>query len=298
MAGHHHHHAHAANNKPFIIAITANGLYAICQILSSYSANSTSLLADAAHNCGDVLSLVLAWIGAILSQRTPTQKSTYGLKKTSILVALANGLVLVFTCGMIVSEVVYKFITPESVDTGMVIVVAAIGVLVNGITATLFMRGRNDLNIRGAFIHLLYDALISLGVMVSAFLIYLTGWLWVDPVIGLIIAIIIIKSTWFLFTDSLHLIIDGVPRGILLKEVHELLQYQPGVRGVHDLHVWALSTQENALSVHLWMPEGHLTDEARQQLSKKLREEHNIHHITIQTEQSELGCGDICKPYL
>jgi cobalt-zinc-cadmium efflux system protein len=170
--------------------------------------------------------------------------------------------------------------------------------LVNGATAMLFLRGTNDLNIRAAFLHLIYDALISVGVVVAAALLYWTGWLWLDPLVGLLIAIIILKGTWSLFTDSFRLIIDGVPRGIVMTRVRTLLNSQPGVQGVHDLHVWALSTQENALSAHLWMPEKQLTDAAREKLSKKLRDEHNIHHITIQVEKTEGHCEDTCTPYL
>lgn len=303
MAGAHQHekgHVHHAPtfNKAFLIAIIANGLFVICQMMFAYIANSTSLLADAIHNLGDVLSLILAWIAQGLLKRLPTERSTYGMKKTSILAALSNGLLLVFTCGIIATEAMYKFLSPSQVDASSVMVVAAIGIIVNGATAVLFLRGSNDLNIRAAFLHLVYDALVSVGVVLSAALLYWTGWLWLDPLVGLLIAGIILKGTWSLFTDSFRLIIDGVPRGIAVSEVSNLLKNQLGVRGVHDLHVWALSTQENALSVHLWMPDEQLTDDARKELGRRLREEHHIHHTTIQVERSQDFCADGCASFL
>jgi cobalt-zinc-cadmium efflux system protein len=303
MAGHHSHedgHTHHSTefNTAFLIAIVANGSFVICQIIFAYLASSTSLLADAVHNFGDVLSLILAWIAQRLLKRMPTERSTYGMKKTSILAALANGILLVFTCGIIATEAMYKLFSPTTVHAGAVMIVAGIGIVVNGATAALFLRGSDDLNIRAAFLHLLYDALVSVGVVVAAGLLYLTGWLWIDPLVGLLIAMFILKGTWSLFADSFRLITDGVPRGIVMEQVSKLLSSQLGVQGVHDLHVWALSTKENALSVHLWMPEEHLSDYARQELSKRLREEHHIHHITIQVERNQGSCDDACSPYL
>ena len=296
-ASHTHHHA-PTFNAAFLIAIIANGLFVVCQIMFAYSAHSTSLLADAVHNFGDVLSLILAWIAQRLLKRLPTERSTYGMKKMSILAALANGLLLVFSCGIIATEAMYKLFTPSTVHAGSVMIVAGIGIVVNGATALLFLRGSNDLNIRAAFLHLLYDAVVSVGVVLSAALLYWTNWLWIDPFVGLLISVIILQGTWSLFTDSFRLIIDAVPRGIAMPKVRHLLNSQLGVNGVHDLHVWALSTQENALSVHLWMPDEPLTDKARQDLGKQLRDEHNIHHVTIQVEQTPGSCDDACMPYL
>ncbi|AHE66059.1 cation diffusion facilitator family transporter [Legionella oakridgensis ATCC 33761 = DSM 21215] len=162
----------------------------------------------------------------------------------------------------------------------------------------MFLRGTDDLNIRGAFLHLLYDALISVGVVVSAFLLYWTGWNWIDPLVGLLIAVVILKGTWSLFSDSFRLIVDGVPRGISIVKVRQLLESEEGVEDVHDLHVWALSTQENALSVHLWMPDNPLTDAGRQALNKRLHDEYNIHHTTFQVERIKSHCDDACTSYL
>jgi cobalt-zinc-cadmium efflux system protein len=294
--GHSHDHGNVSFNRAFLIAILANGLFVICQIIFAYTANSTSLFADAVHNLGDVLSLVFAWIANGLLKRIPTTQTTYGMKKTSILAALTNGVLLVFSCGIIATDAMYKLFSPSEVQALAVMIVAAVGILINALTATLFMRGSDDLNIRAAFLHLAYDALISLGVVISAVLIYWTNWQWIDPVVGLLIALLIIKGTWSLFADSFRLIIDGVPRSISWSEVSESLQREPGVEEIHDLHIWAISTQENALSVHLYMPKEPLSDEARLRLAQLLKNKHNIHHATFQVERNLNFCEDACKP--
>jgi cobalt-zinc-cadmium efflux system protein len=291
---HSHQHSAPAFNRAFIIAIIANSLFVVCQFFFAFAASSTSLLADAVHNLGDVMGLILAWIANGLLKRAPSEKATYGMKKTSILAALANGIMLVFTCGIIATDAMYKLFSPSEIQAVSVIIVASIGILVNGATAVLFLRGTNDLNIRAAYLHLLYDAFISVGVVIAGVIIYWTNWLWVDPVAGLLIALIILRGTWALFKDSFRLIIDAVPREISWTSVRELLQAEKGVEQIHDLHIWALSTQENALSVHLFMPEGELTDESRQCLVEKLKEKHNIHHATIQVEKNLAFCEDAC----
>ncbi|MFI4918582.1 MAG: cation diffusion facilitator family transporter [Legionellales bacterium] len=291
---HHHHHGAVTYDGAFLIAIVANGLFVLLQIVCSYVSNSTSLLADAFHNLGDVLGLILAWLATRLVKRKPTEKATYGLKKTSILAALANGILLVFTCGIIATEAMYKLFYPSQVQAVSVMVVAGIGILVNGATAALFMRGSADLNIRAAYLHLFYDALISVGVVVSAAVLYWTGWLWIDPLVGLIIAVVILRGTWSLFTHSLRLIIDGVPVGISWLAVSEFLLAKPGVKGVHDLHIWAMSTLENAMSVHLYMPDELLTDAARAELVQQLGATFSIQHVTIQTERTDIHCNDAC----
>ncbi|KTD79341.1 cation diffusion facilitator family transporter [Legionella waltersii] len=296
--GNHQHHQHGHNevtyDRAFMIAIAANGLFVILQIIFAYITNSTSLLADAFHNLGDVLGLILAWIATGLMKRKPTARATYGWKKTSILAALMNGALLVFTCGIIASDAMYKLFSPEEIQAVSVMIVAGIGIVINSTTALLFLRGSNDLNIRGAFLHLFYDALISVGVVISAGLLYWTNWLWIDPIVGLLIAVVILKGTWSLFADSFRLIIDGVPSDISLSEVSDYLSATPGVKSIHDLHIWAMSTQENALSVHMLMPEAPLSDELRKEMSEKLNKEFNIQHITIQVEHTETECNDAC----
>ncbi|MBN9230166.1 MAG: cation transporter [Legionella sp. 40-6] len=294
--GHDHHHDHGplTYDKAFKIAITANGLFVIMQIIYAYIANSTSLLADAFHNLGDVLGLGLAWIATGLMRRAPTITTTYGLKKSSILSALANGILLVFTCGIIATEAVYKLFTPTEIHAVPVMIVAGVGILVNGTTALLFMRGGQDLNIKAAYLHLLYDALISLGVVFAAGLLYLTGWLWIDPVVGIFIALIMLKGTWSLFKNSLQLIIDGVPPGISWVAVRDFFIQKVGVEDFHDLHIWALSTTENALSVHLYMPNMDLNDETRARWVTELAQNFSIQHVTIQIEKDMRYCLDAC----
>jgi cobalt-zinc-cadmium efflux system protein len=243
---HGHNHGEVTYDRAFLIAIVANGLFVVLQIIFAYTSNSTSLLADAFHNLGDVLGLVLAWVATSLMKRAPTMKATYGLKKTSILSAFANGILLVFTCGIIATEAMYKLFSPTEVQAVSVMIVAGIGIVINSSTAFLFMRGSDDLNIKGAYLHLFYDALVSVGVVLSAGLLYLTGWLWIDPVVGLLIAFIILKGTWSLFIHSFRLMIDGVPEHISWSAVSEFLLAKPGVQDFHDLHIWALSTKENA----------------------------------------------------
>lgn len=291
---HGHHHEVVTYDRAFLIAIVANGLFVVLQIIFAYVANSTSLLADAFHNLGDVLGLVLAWLATSLMKRKPTEKTTYGLKKTSILAALANGILLVFSCGIIATEAVYKLFSPSEIQAVSVMIVAGIGIIVNSGTALLFLRGSDDLNIRGAYLHLFYDALVSVGVVLSAALLYWTGWLWIDPLVGLLIAIVILKGTWTLFADSFRLIIDGVPSSISLNAVSEFLLSRPGVEGIHDLHIWAMSTKENAMSVHLYMPDQVLTDKLRIDLVEQLRTQFSIQHTTIQTETTQTDCNDAC----
>ncbi|MBN9227666.1 MULTISPECIES: cation diffusion facilitator family transporter [Legionella] len=294
---HHHHHGQnvaATYGKAFIISIVANGLFVVLQIVFSYLSNSTSLLADAFHNLGDVLGLILAWMATVLMKRAPTMKATYGLKKISILSALANGILLVFTCGIIATDAVYKLFSPSEVQAVSVMIVAGVGIVINFATALLFARGSDDLNIRGAYLHLFYDALVSVGVVVSAGLLYWTGWLWIDPVVGLLIALIILKGTWSLFAGSFRLIMDGVPASISWTAVSDFLLAKSGVKGFHDLHIWALSTQENAMSVHLYMPDEELSDALRIEWVEQLRHEFNIQHVTIQVEKTEINCNDAC----
>jgi cobalt-zinc-cadmium efflux system protein len=300
MSSHHNHNHHGhthqkqSYNNAFLIAISANGVFVLLQVFFALFAHSTSLLADAVHNFGDVMGLILAFVATLLIKRKPTEKTTFGLKKSSILAALANGILLVFTCGVIASDALYKLFFPTEVHAVYVMIIAAIGIVVNGATATLFARGSSDLNIRGAFLHLLYDAIISFGVVVSAGLMYWTGWMWIDPVVGLLIALVILKGTWSLFIDSFMLMLDGVPASISLLAVQEFLLSQPDVVGIHDLHVWAMSTQENALSVHLYMPDNALNDSARLALIDQLDKQFGIRHVTIQVERTNTHCQDMC----
>ncbi len=295
MSHHHHGHGHCHHqaptdgfNRAFMISIVANLGYTLIQFFYAYWAHSTSLLADAGHNLGDVLGLAMAWIASLLLQKQASARYSYGFKKTTILASILNALILIFTCGLIIREAIEKFIHPTEIAALAVALVAFIGILVNAGTALLFMRGRkSDLNIKGAFLHLAFDALVSLGVVIAAGLIYWTGWQWIDPVVGLVIAAVILRGTWGLLRDSVNLVMDGVPRNIDSLAVKHYLENLPGVTELHDLHIWGLSTQENALTAHLIMPKNPLTDAERRTLNQALKQQFNIHHTTIQIEHGK-----------
>lgn len=298
--GQHDYHDHFigqhALNKRFIIAILFNTAFVMLELGLAWFAHSSSLMADAIHNLGDVLSLVLALFANRSLIRAPTEQSSYGFKKMTVFAAMANALLLVFTCGILATEAVTQLLSPIEMSTHIVMWVASLGIVVNASTALLFRHGQRDLNVRAAYLHLFFDAIISLAVVCVAWIISLTHWWFVDPLTGLMIACIILRSSWSLLADSLRLILDGVPRHISWSEVFNFLQAQEGVHEVHDLHIWAISTQETALSAHLWMPEGGLSDEARMQLGVLLKEQYHIQHVTIQVEQDKAFCMDACKP--
>jgi cobalt-zinc-cadmium efflux system protein len=250
--------------------------------------NSTALLADAGHNLSDVLGLLVAWGAAVLSQRSPTTRFTYGLRSTSILAALFNAMFLLTAVGAIAWEAVQRFGRPEPVAGKTVIVVAAIGIIINGLTAWLFASGRkDDINIRGAFLHMTADAAVSAGVVVAGAIILLTSWHWVDPVVSLVICAIIMWSTWGLLRDSIRLSLDAVPPGLDIGEVRSFLESCPGVKALHDLHVWPMSTTETALTGHLVMPGGHPGDDFLMDTAHELHDRFRIGHVTLQVETSE-----------
>lgn len=255
------------------------------------AANSMSLLADAAHNLGDVLGLLLAWGAAWLARRPPTARRTFGYGRSSILAALINATVLLIGVGAIGVEAVQRLFAPQPVVETTVMVVAAIGILINGCTALMFMRGREaDLNIRGAFLHMASDAVVSLGVVLAALLIRLTGWLWVDPVTSLAIVVVITIGTWGLLRDLVDLAMDAVPGGVAPKAVRDYLEAQQGVTEVHDLHIWGLSTTETALTVHLVCDE---TAMRPHDMAHELRTRFGIGHATMQIETRE--DAELCR---
>lgn len=287
--GHHHCHQPASYNTAFGIAISANFIFVIVQAFYAWSANSMSLMADAGHNLGDVLGLILAWFSTwLLTQKSPDQ-FTYGHRKTTILSALANALLLVATAGIIAFESLQKFfLVSHDVDELTMVVVAFLGIIVNGATALLFMRGRhNDLNIKGAFLHLAYDALISLGVVITGILIYYTGYEWLDPLIGLFIVSVILAGTWHLLRDAVNLILDAAPNHIDIDRIQQFLKQLPHVSSFHDLHVWGLSTSETAMTVHLIMPDHGLSDADHFAIQQQLMSDFGIHHVTIQVERGD-----------
>ena len=267
---HHHHdhshahdhagHSHAPDNFGFAFAIGAalNTGFVIAELGFGYAANSLALVSDAVHNLSDVFALLLAWGAAWLAGKRPTDTHTYGYRRASILAALFNAGLLLVAVGGIAVEAVNRLREPAEVAGWTVVWVAALGILVNGGTALLFMRGRHgDLNIRGAYLHMAADAAVSFGVVIAALLIMATGWLWIDPAISLVIAAVVLVSGWGLMRDSVNLALDAVPRGIELADVRDYLATFEGVTEVHDLHIWAMSTNETALTAHLVRPGGH-----------------------------------------
>ncbi len=286
--GHDHGHDHSAPrsfNTAFMIAVSITLLYTGSEVVYGIIAHSMSLLADAAHNLGDVLGLVLSWIANWLLTFPARKRYSYGFKRTTIIASLANAFILVATSALIAYESIYKLIHLQEVNEQIVIVIGLIGIAVNFGCSMLFMSGaKSDLNIRSAFWHLLADALILVGVVVSAILIYYTGWQWIDPVVGLFIVAIVLWGTWGLLRDSLHLILDGIPHYIDHTGVKEYLRHIPGVTAVHDFHIWGLSTREVALTAHLVMPENPLTDADHKRINHDLHEKFNVDHITLQVE--------------
>lgn len=247
--------------------------------------HSLALMADAAHNLGDVLGLLVAWGGMRLAQRLPSERFTYGLRGSSILAALTNAIVLLLITGGLAWEAVQRFANPQPVVGSIVIVVALAGVLVNGFTAWLFMAGsKHDLNMRGAYLHMASDAAVSLGVAVAGGVVLLTGWRWLDPLVTLVLALVIIAGTWGLLRDSLRLALQAVPEAIDAAQVRAFLAGLPGVRELHDLHIWAMSTTENALTAHLVMPGGHPGDAFLQTAMHDIEHQFGIHHATLQVE--------------
>ncbi|WP_153631482.1 cation diffusion facilitator family transporter [Prolixibacter sp. SD074] len=296
---HTHGHSHAAGKnygKSFALGIGLNVTFIAVEIVYGLIANSSALLADAGHNASDVLGLVFAWTAMWLASMKPRGKYTYGLRKTTILVSILNALLLFGAVAVIAWDAIGKFKNPEPVAGSQVMIVAAIGVVINTLTALLFMKGqKDDLNIKGAFLHMAADAGVSLGVVLAGLLINLTGKQWIDPVTSFLIIAVIVWGTWRLFTDSIDLALDAAPKHIELDKVRNFLLSQNGVENIHDLHVWAMSTTQIALTAHLIMPEG-FSDEFIAELQEKLVHEFGIGHTTFQIEnkQIEKYCDTDC----
>jgi cobalt-zinc-cadmium efflux system protein len=304
MAHAHHHHAHGHDHAhghahshardrfgaAFAIGASLNAAFVVAELVFGYAANSLALISDAVHNFSDVIALLLAWGAAWLARKRPTDSHTYGYRRASILAALFNAGLLLVAVGGIAVEAINRLREPASVAGWTVVWVAALGIAINGGTALLFMRGRHgDLNIRGAYLHMAADAAVSFGVVVAALVIMATGWLWVDPAISLCIAAVVLASGWGLMRDSVNLALDAVPKSIALAEVRDYLAGLEGVLEVHDLHIWAMSTNETALTVHLVRPGGH-DDAFLHQVCEGLSHRFNIHHATLQIEVSSDAC--------
>mgnify|MGYP001175234874 FL=1 len=292
---HNHSHGHSHSdtnsyNKAFAIGIGLNIVFVAVEVFYGLIANSSALLADAGHNASDVLGLVFAWFAVWMSTKKPTKRFTYGFKKTTILISVLNAFLLFGAVIAIGWDAIGKFKNPEPVAGTQVMIVAGIGVFINTITALMFLKGqKDDLNIKGAFLHMAADAGVSLGVVVSGLLIAKTGLQWIDPVMSFIIILVILWGTWKLFTESIRLALDAVPDTIKFENVKAAILETSEVIDLHDLHIWAMSTNENALSVHV-LTSTQNTDSLLNELKEKLAKQFSIKHITIQLEKESLNC--------
>lgn len=296
QAAHSHHGSHTGGSyhRAFAVGVVLNVAYVAVEAGYGFAANSLSLLADAGHNLSDVLGLLIAWGAHFLSRSKPTDRRTYGWRSTSILAALLNALLLLMAVGGIVWEAVRRLAEPQPVFPATLMWVAGVGVVVNTVTALLFLKGRReDLNIKGAFLHMAADAGVSAAVVLGGWGVYLTDWTRIDPILSLLIAVVIFLGTWELLRDSVNLALHAVPRGIDLNEVREFLLQCPGVEGIHDLHVWAMSTAETALTAHLIRPTGNDNDAFLAETAAGLHEQFGIDHATLQIERDYHG--ELCR---
>jgi cobalt-zinc-cadmium efflux system protein len=302
--GHDHGRAHVHVPKDFgrafALGAALNIGFVVVEAVAGYFANSMALVADAGHNLGDVLGLMMAWGASVLVKRRATFNFTYGFGSSTILAALANAVLLLVAVGAIALEAVQRLIDPVPVVGGTMIVVATIGILINGFTAWLFMSGgERDVNIRGAYLHMLADTAVSLGVVLVGIAVVLTGWNWLDPLVSLVVAAIIVWGTWGLLRDSIRLAMHGVPTTIDAGKVQARLSTLPGVASIHDLHIWPMSTTETALTCHLVMPGGHPGDAFIEKTTRMLHDEFEIRHTTLQLEVgtgAPCGLSDGCAP--
>jgi cobalt-zinc-cadmium efflux system protein len=301
MAEHNHNHGTTTLtgiNSAFVIGIVLNLAYVLVQIIVGLNINSLSLLSDAGHNFLDVAGLALAMLAYKLSNSKATEKYTYGYKKASILISLLNAVVLLISIGAIGYEAIFRFQNPEPIPGKTIAIIAIIGIIINGVSAFMFFRDKDkDINVKSAFLHLASDALVSLGLVVGGVIIYYTNLYWIDPLLSIIICFVIIASTWSLLKDSLRLSLDGVPENVETEKIKQEILQTKGVKGLHHIHIWAISTTQNALTGHL-VVDDNLTNQEITQLKKSIKHEleHlNIHHTTLETEFEDEKCeGDEC----
>lgn len=285
---HNHHHTISNYNRSFALGIALNVIFVIIEVSYGLVADSLALIADAGHNLSDVMSLVLAWGASYLATRHPTLKRTYGLRKVTIMASLVSSVLLLVALGGIAWESIERFSSPKPVDGVVVIIVAAIGVIINAATALLFVKGQKyDLNIRAAYVHMAADAAISLGVVFAGLAIMITGWLWLDPIISLFIVVVILIATWKLLRSSIDLSIDAVPQDIDILQIQDYLNNLKDVLDIHDLHIWALSTTEIALTVHLVTSNNVIDNSFLQEVQEYLHHHFSIGHTTIQIEKKD-----------
>ncbi len=285
-----HDHAPSSFGKAFAFGIALNAGFVILEAFYGWHARSLALLADAAHNLSDVGGLLLAWAAFAAARLRPNVRHTYGWRRGSILASFANATLLLVAMGSLAWEAIQRLQSPAPMDAPVVMLVATIGVLVNATTAWLFMGGKKDLNIRGAFMHMAADALVSLGVVIAGGLYWWYGWMWIDPIVSLLVALAVVAGTWSLFHRSLHLLFDGVPHDIDVNAVRESLLKVSGVVGIHDLHVWAMSTSDNAMTAHLVIDSGAMpSDAVLEEALAILHKNHELWHVTLQIETPDLS---------
>ena len=285
---HHHHHVSLDYNRAFAVGVALNVGFVVVEVFYGLVADSLALLTDAGHNLSDVLGLLLAWGATALAARRPSARRTYGYSRATILASLASGLLLLVAVGAIAWEAVGRFVEPVVPSGTTIMVVAGIGVVINTATALMFVRGKDrDLNIRGAYLHMAADAAVSMGVLISGAIIWKYGFVWMDPLISLLIAGVIFLSTWGLIRDSVNLAVDAVPRNVDPDAVRKFLTSQPGVSDLHDLHIWAMSTTDTALTAHLVMPVTPQEDAFLHGVTKQLHDRFGIEHATIQVERGD-----------
>lgn len=294
--GHHHHPVEIKSvNRAFVIGIILNFAFVLIEATIGLGIHSLSLLSDAGHNLADVASLAMALIAFRLMKVKPNEKYTYGYKKTTILVALLNAAILLLSLGAIGYEAIHRLIAPEPLPGKTISIVAAIGIVINGVTALLFLRGKDsDLNIKSAFLHLLSDAIVSAGLVVGGIIIYFTGMYWIDAALSILVALVILFSTWQLLKDSLRLSLDGVPEGIEISKIKKVIDGIKGVKDFHHIHIWAISTTENALTAHLVVDPNSSMD-FLEQLKHTIKHEllhQNIQHATLEIEMEDSPCDE------
>ena len=291
---HGHHHGPANFGRAFAIGIGLNVAFVLIEATAGVLYGSMALVADAGHNLSDVLALVLAWVASIAARRPPSGRFTYGYKSSTILAALGNALLLAVAIGAILFETFQRLATPQQPEGLVMVIVAGIGVGINAFTAMLFLRGQDDINIKGAYLHMAADALVSLGVVIAGVVIILTGIWWIDPLVSLVIVAVIAWGTWGLARDSLTMGLLAVPARIDLAEVKQHLANFDGVTAVHDLHVWPMSTTETALTAHLVMPGRPASDSFLREIADSLEARFGVGHSTLQVESGESPCGHGC----
>ena len=291
---HHHHHSHAIERLStiYIVAVALNLLFVIVEAVAGFIGNSLGLLSDAGHNLSDVFSLLLAMIALKLASSHATKRFTYGHRKASVLISLLNAIILLVAVGAIIVESIEKFFTPTEVNGTLIIWTATVGIVINGVTAWVLSRqNQHDINTRGAFLHMLADTLVSVGVVVSGIVIHYTGWTVIDPIIGIVIAIVILISTWSLLSESLRMSTDAVPEGFDVDDIKKKIESQEGVLNVHHMHIWAISTTETALTCHIVIPEASMLEEVTDRV-KEMLDGLGIHHSTLELETNSSHCHD------